>query len=76
MKSRLKLCIMKLLAQQRHSCERPEKPSLTLGELIARTYIACGDKGAPNILHLAMEAQVVNLRGHRLRVSQWALAAQ
>jgi hypothetical protein len=37
-----------------------EKPNLTLGELIARTYSACGEKNAPNILQLAMEAHVIN----------------
>jgi len=50
---------MKSLVQQRNTCTRIEKPSLTLSELIARTYNACGDKDAPNILHLAMEAQVI-----------------
>jgi len=50
---------MKSLVQPRNTSTRIEKPSLTLGELIARTYSACGEKDAPNILHLAMEAQVI-----------------
>ena len=50
---------MKSLIQPRIASTRIEKPSLTLGELIARTYSACGEKDAPNILHLAMEAQVI-----------------
>ncbi len=51
--------IMKSLVEPRNACTRMEKPSLTLGELIARTYSACGEKDAPNILQLAMEAQVI-----------------
>jgi len=39
-----------------------------LDELIARTYIVCGEKDAPNILHQAMEAQLVKFsRSQALR---------
>jgi len=32
---------------------------MTLGDLIAATYNACGDKGAPKILQLALKSQMV-----------------
>jgi hypothetical protein len=50
---------MKSLVIKRNATTRMEKPDLTLGELIARTYRARGEKNAPNILHLAMEAHVI-----------------
>ena len=51
--------IMKPPAQQLNYDTRLGKPCLTLGELIARTYMTFGEKDAPNILHMAIEAQVV-----------------
>jgi hypothetical protein len=33
--------------------------NLTLGDLIASTYVGCRAKGAGKILQLAMEAQVI-----------------
>jgi hypothetical protein len=43
----------------KHSSCRSQTKNLTLGDLIARTYSACGEKRASNILQLAMEAQII-----------------
>ena len=37
--------------------------TLTLGDLIAATYGACGEKTASSILHLALESHVVRFKG-------------
>ena len=50
---------MKALYQNKYSHPRIERAALTLGELIAKTYSAYGEKEAPGILHLAMQAQVI-----------------
>jgi hypothetical protein len=39
----------------------PTKKTLTLGDLIASTYNACGDR-APRLLQLALAAQLIRLR--------------
>jgi len=43
----------------KHFSCRNETKNLTLGDLIVRTYNACGEKRALNILQLAMEAQII-----------------
>jgi hypothetical protein len=65
--------IMKSLVEPRNASTRMEVPNLTLGELIARTYSACGEKDAPNILHLAMEAKSSSIPDRMHCVSQSVL---
>ena len=43
----------------KHSCSHSEVKNLTLGDLIAVTYSACGEKEASRLLQLAMEANVI-----------------
>ena len=50
--------IMKTLPKANNSSSQIETKNMTLGDLIAATYGACG-KGAPKILQLAMEAHVI-----------------
>ncbi len=50
---------MKTLPKTKNSSCRIEAKNLTLGDLIAGTYSACGEKGASKILQLAMEAHVI-----------------
>jgi hypothetical protein len=49
---------MDCIKKKSSSC-RIETKNLTLGDLIAATYGARGEKGAPKILQLAMEAHVI-----------------
>jgi hypothetical protein len=51
--------IMKALHKTKNFSCRIEAKNLTLGDLIAGTYSACGEKGASKILQLAMEAHVI-----------------
>jgi hypothetical protein len=39
-----------------------EGKNLTLGDLIAATYSACGERQAPKILQLAIESHLVRLK--------------
>jgi hypothetical protein len=49
----------------------PARKALTLGELVASVYSACGGQLAPGVLRLATEAHLVEARGHRhLVISQ------
>jgi hypothetical protein len=50
---------MKTHRKSRNASSQPETRNLTLGELIAATYKACGKQGAPKILKLALESQLV-----------------
>jgi hypothetical protein len=45
--------------QTKQSSRRSETKNLTLGDLIARTYGARGEKQPLNLLRLAMEADVI-----------------
>jgi len=49
---------MKTLPKANNSSCQIETKNMTLGDLLAATYGACG-KGAPKILQLAMEAHVI-----------------
>ena len=49
---------MKTRNKTRHSGSRHEAKNLTLGDLIASTYAACGES-APKILQLAIDSQVI-----------------
>jgi len=53
---------MKALHKTKNSSCRIEAKNLTLGDLIAATYGACGEKGASKILQLAMKAHLVRLK--------------
>jgi hypothetical protein len=50
---------MKTLHKTKNSSCRIESKNLTLGDLIAATYGACGEQGASKVLQLAMEAHVI-----------------
>jgi hypothetical protein len=50
---------MKTLNKTKNSSCRTEAKSMTLGDLIASTYGACGEQGASKVLQLAMEAHVI-----------------
>ena len=50
---------MKTPYKARSSHVRSEAKNLTLGELIASTYNACGEQGAPKILQLALDSHLV-----------------
>jgi hypothetical protein len=52
------LFIMKTPHKVNSTCQIETK-TLTLGDLIASTYGACGEHGASKILQLAMEAHVI-----------------
>jgi hypothetical protein len=52
---------MKSLHKTKQSPSRIEAKNLTLGDLIAATYGACGQKGASKILQLAMESHLIKL---------------
>jgi hypothetical protein len=51
--------MMKARHKTKNSSCRIEVKNLTLGDLIAGTYGACGEKGASKILQLAMESHVI-----------------
>ncbi len=50
---------MKTQRKAKNSSHPIKAKVLTLGELIAATYKAVGEKGAPKILKLAIESQLV-----------------
>jgi len=50
---------MKSLHKSKKSPLRTRTKKLTLGDLIAATYNACGPQGAPKLLKLAIESQMV-----------------
>jgi hypothetical protein len=52
---------MKNSHKARGSHSRSETRNLTLGQLIASTYNACGEQEAPKLLQLALESNVVRL---------------
>jgi hypothetical protein len=52
---------MKAQHKPRGSHLRSEAKNLTLGELIASTYNACGEQEAPRILQLALNTHLVRL---------------
>ncbi len=53
---------MKTSSKARHASSRRTKiRKLTLGELIASTYRACGERVAPRILKLALNSDLVRL---------------
>ena len=53
---------MSALHKAKLSSHRIEAKNLTLGDLIASTYSACGGELAPNILQLAMNCHLVRLK--------------
>jgi len=53
--------MMKTPHKARTSSHRSDGRNLTLGELIASTYNACGEEGAPKILQLALESHLVRV---------------
>ncbi len=53
---------MKTKHKTKNSSRRTVSKPLTLGELIAATYNACGEKGAPKVLKLAIESQLVRFK--------------
>jgi hypothetical protein len=55
------LPLMKTPHKTAVSTGRISVTNLTLGDLIASTYNACGDR-APRLLQLALESQLVRLR--------------
>jgi hypothetical protein len=50
---------MKHSQKTKSSINQTTTRHLTLGDLIASTYGACGEKGAGRVLQLAMESQVI-----------------
>ena len=46
------------------SC-RIKAKNMTLGDLIASTYSACGEQRAPKILQLAIDSHLVRFKGHQ-----------
>jgi len=50
---------MKTQRKTRNTSHSIKAKKLTLGELIAATYKAVGEKGAPKLLKLAIESQLV-----------------
>jgi hypothetical protein len=40
-----------------------ESKNLSLGELIASTYDACGEQRAPKILQLAIDSKLIRFKG-------------
>jgi len=50
---------MKNQRKTKNASSRVKASKMTLGELIAATYNACGPQGAPKILKLAIESQLV-----------------
>jgi len=40
-----------------------ESKNLSLGELIASTYSACGEQRAPKILQLAIDSKLIRFKG-------------
>lgn len=53
---------MKAIERAKKSGCPVEGKGLTLGDLIAATYNACGDQRAPKILQLAIDSQVVRFK--------------
>jgi hypothetical protein len=50
---------MKTHRKTKGSSTRAQAKKMTLGDLIAATYNACGPQGAPKVLKLAIESQMV-----------------
>jgi hypothetical protein len=53
---------MKAPHKTRNSSCRIEARNLTLGDLIAATYSACGEQGAPKILQLAIDSHLIRFK--------------
>ena len=53
---------MKTLHKTKISSCRIEAKSITLGDLVAATYSACGDQRAPKILRLAIDSHLVQFK--------------
>jgi len=53
---------MKSLYKTKNSSCRIEIKNLTLGDLIAATYSACGEQRAPKILQLAIDSHLVQFK--------------
>jgi hypothetical protein len=53
---------MKALHKTKTSSFQIEAKNLTLGDLIAATYRACGSHGAPKILQLAIDSHIVRFK--------------
>jgi len=50
---------MKNQRKTKNNSSRVRAKKMTLGDLITATYNACGPQGAPKILKLAIESQLV-----------------
>lgn len=50
---------MKNQPKARKATRRSVSRKMTLGDLIAATYNACGEQGAPKLLKAAIESQLV-----------------
>jgi hypothetical protein len=53
---------MKALSTNKKCACQIEAKNLTLGDLIAATYSACGEQQAPRILQLAINSHLVTLK--------------
>jgi hypothetical protein len=53
---------MKTLPKAKKSSSQIETHHLTLGDLIAATYSACGERQAPKILQLAIDSHLVRFK--------------
>ena len=53
--------IMKASIKKTSSC-RIDLKNLTVGDLVATTYSACGEQQAPKILQLAIDSQLVKFK--------------
>jgi len=56
---------MKTTQKAKSSFKHAAIKNLTLGDLIASIYGACGEKGAGKLLQLAMEAHVIRFTRSR-----------
>jgi hypothetical protein len=57
---------MKTLHKTKNSSCQIEAKNLTLGDLIAATYSACGEQRAPKILRLAIDSHLVQFKQFHL----------
>lgn len=56
---------MKTQNRANDASSRTKAKSMTLGDLIASTYSACGEQRAPKILQLAIDSHLVRFKGHQ-----------
>jgi len=56
------LIFMKMLQKTKDHTVRNGSRDLTLGDLVAATYTACGERQAPKILQMAMDSQLIRFK--------------